>query len=164
MWQTLQRPTGALALLAAASLGALAVALVFQYGLGLPPCPFCHYQRWPYIAVAAVAILALAAGRGRPAALGLSAALLLLDAGLAGFHVGMEQGWWQGPASCTGAALTGSSVADLKAQLMAAPAVRCDEAPWSLAGISIAGYNFIAAMLLTLFAAAALLRSRRAAR
>ena len=36
---------------------------------------------------------------------------------------------------------------------MAAPVVRCDEIPWSLFGISLAGYNVIASIFMAAFSA-----------
>ena len=69
--------------------------------------------------------------------------VLAANAALAGYHVGVEQKWWEGPASCSAAVAAGTSFEDLKAQLLAAPIVRCDEVPWSLFGISMAGYNVL---------------------
>ncbi|MDE0947017.1 MAG: disulfide bond formation protein B, partial [Sphingobium sp.] len=36
---------------------------------------------------------------------------------------------------------TGGSASDILNQIMATPITRCDVAPWSLLGISLAGYN-----------------------
>jgi disulfide bond formation protein DsbB len=40
------------------------------------------------------------------------------------------------------------SADDLLAQIMAAPLVRCDDIPWQLAGISMAGWNAIVSIVL----------------
>ena len=61
--------------------------------------------------------------------------------GIAGFHGGVEYGWWEGLTACT-ATISGSGD-DLIKSIMNAPLVRCDVAPWSLFGISLAGYNFL---------------------
>ena len=50
-------------------------------------------------------------------------------------------GWWGGLTACT-ATISGSGD-DLLKSIMNAPLVRCDVAPWSLFGISLAGYNFL---------------------
>lgn len=60
--------------------------------------------------------------------------------GIAAYHAGIEQQWWAGPSSCSGAATPGSLDA-LRAQIFAAPIKSCDEIAWSLFGISMAGYN-----------------------
>jgi disulfide bond formation protein DsbB len=44
---------------------------------------------------------------------------------------------------------------------MAAPVVRCDEVPWSLFGISLAGYNAIIAAGLTAATATTALKPAR---
>ena len=60
----------------------------------------------------------------------------------------------------------GKSLEELQAQILAAPVIRCDDVPWSLFGISLAGYNFLASIGLAALAAliaAGLLRNRRVA-
>lgn len=130
-----------------ASLGVLAMALAWQYVGGVEPCILCIYQRWPYVAVAALAAAGLALDR-RPAAraaiIGLCGVALLIGAGIAGFHVGVEQHWWAGTDGCGVDPLAaGNSIDALRAQLLAEPVVPCDVVTWSLFGISMAGYNFV---------------------
>lgn len=141
-------------LLLAASLGPLAGALVAEYVFELLPCPLCIYQRWPYVATALLAVLVMAtATRGRwPALLvGLAGLVFAGESALAFYHVGVEQGWFEGLAACTGAAgETPATIEELRAQLLAAPPPRCDEVPWSLFGISMAGYNVIYAAVLAI--------------
>ena len=167
MLTRLCQPVAALALLALAAASALGVALVAQYGFGLQPCELCVYQRWPLLAVAVLCAAAALVLLARPRAVSLSSgalalagALLLLDAGIAGFHVGVEQGWWEGTDSCTGPAGQAKTLAELKAQIMATPIVRCDEVAFSLFGISMAGYNLIYCLVLAAFAGAAIRRRR----
>ena len=138
-----------------ASVGILGSALASQYLGGLAPCQLCHYQRWPYIATIVLSLGALAAFRGlgaRRVLLGLCGVLFLVGAGVAVYHVGVEQGWFQGPTSCSGAATEATTIEELRRQLLAAPIVRCDEVAWSMFGISMAGYNLIASLLLGGFA------------
>ncbi len=131
-------------LVLAASVGVLGTALLFQFVGGLQPCVLCIYQRWPYVVVIALAAAALffLGDRGRSLALAVSGLVFLAGAGIAAFHVGVEQGWWQGTSAC-GGTVSASSLEALKAQLLAAPVVRCDEVAWSLFGISMAGYNLL---------------------
>ena len=155
-----------LALLALGLLGPamLAGALAFQHLLGLAPCVLCVWQRWPWVAVALIGLLGafLLPARLRPAALGLAAVTLLVGAGIAGFHVGVEQQWWAGTAECGSGNLYGSgaSVADIRRQLMSTPVVRCDEVAWSLAGISMAGWNGLIGLAAAAFALRALVAGR----
>lgn len=139
-------------LLLLASGAILGAALASQYWGGLAPCELCYWQRWAHVAAMAPALMALfAPGRARAVLLGLAALVLLGSAGIALFHAGVEQKWWAGLSGCgvTGGA---DSIADLKAQIMAAPVVRCDDIAWSLMGISMAGWNALASLALAGFA------------
>ncbi len=146
--------------------GALLVgALFFQYALGIKPCPLCHWQRYPHIAVLVLAAGALAlTGPSRRALLGLAAAALLITAGLAAFHVGVEQKWWEGVAACQGN-LEGAPMTaeELMRNLDKRPPPRCDEIAWSFLGVSMAGWNMILSLALAGIAAAGALRSGRSA-
>ena len=142
-----------LALLAPAVL--LAGALGSQYLGGLYPCEMCHWQRWPHYAALVVAGLAFATAGGVRRMLVISAALLIAASGAIGaFHAGVEYGWWPGITGCTSTVAPGGSAAEMFDKLMRAPMVRCDVAPWSLAGISLAGWNAI----ISIVAALAVLR------
>ncbi len=139
-------------LLAAACLGALGTALASQYWGGLHPCALCIYQRYAYGAALAVAglgvLLADRPDLRRLALLG-SGAAFLAGAGIAGFHVGVEQKWWEGLPGCTAPGLpSDASVEELRQLLLDQPFAPCDEVPWSLLGISIAGYNVLASLVL----------------
>ena len=128
----------------------LAGALGFEYLGGLAPCEMCLWQRWALAAAIGLALLAWATRYSRPA-LGLAALAVLASAGIAVFHVGVEQHWWQGITSCAAAPLTGTS-ADVMSQIMAQPLVRCDAIAWSLFGISMAGWSMIGSTLIGGFA------------
>jgi disulfide bond formation protein DsbB len=132
----------------AVGLGALGAALIFQYGFGLAPCPLCIDQR---IAHGSAVVFGLAAiiTAGRSITLALLA-LTLADlalatgAGIAFYHAGIEYKFWQGPVACSGGGdMPMGSLDALKAALESAPIIRCDEAPWSFLGISMAGFNFL---------------------
>jgi disulfide bond formation protein DsbB len=153
-------------LLLLASAAVVGGALLFQYVGGIQPCELCLYQRWPYYGVIAATLIAVIVGDRRVslAILGLAALAFLADAALAFYHVGVEQHWFAGPSACSGAPITGGSVADMKAQLLARPPVRCDEVAWSLFGVSLAGWNLLAALALAAAAVAGMraLMGRRA--
>ena len=120
----------------------LAGAFAFQYLGGLAPCQLCLWQRWPHAAAVAIMLVALVLpGRILPV-LGMLAALA--TAGIGVFHVGVEQAWWEGLASCTAGSIAGLDMADLlNPDVVVAAPVRCDAIAWSLFGISMAGWNVI---------------------
>lgn len=133
-------------------------AYVSQYGFGLFPCEMCWWQRYPHFTAIVLALLAFALPRARwPVVL---AALAIGVSGLIGlFHAGVEYHWWQGFTACTSTvSLTG---ADPLAAILNAPMIRCDQAQWTLLGISLAGFNFLFSGLGALLVFALLLRSRK---
>lgn len=159
-------PRFAAAAVAALSAAVLGTALLMQYVGGLAPCPLCITQRWPYVATIALGLLALVpllTAGARRLLLGLAAAAFFVGSGIALYHAGVELGWFAGPAACANVAVTGNTIEELRRSLMAAPVVRCDEVAWSMFGISIAGYNAIAAAGLGIYAALAALLPFRAA-
>ena len=133
------------AVLAALAVAVMTTALGYQYLGGYQPCELCIWQRWALLPAIplALAAWAMAPGSfGRLAFLVLTALTFLACAGVAGYHVGVEQHWWAGTDDCVGADLTaGGGIDALRSQLLATPVVRCDEVTWSVLGISMAGYN-----------------------
>lgn len=143
-----------------AGLGSLALllgALGFQYIGELAPCPMCIWQRWPHVAAVILAILAMTVlWRLRRPLAALGAIAMLGNAGLGLWHAGVEQKWWEGPSTCTGAAPGELSTDDLMKQIMDAPMVLCDQIVWDMFGITMAGWNAILSLglaILWLFAA-----------
>ena len=124
-------------LAAGGSFALLAGAFLFQ-ALGYPPCTMCLWQRWPHAAAIVIGALALVIWRPATPLLLLGALAAATTCGIGVFHTGVERGWWDGPASCTG------SDAGLGSDLLStdiAPVVLCDEVVWSLLGLSMASYN-----------------------
>ena len=143
-------------IVAAGAAGALAGAWYFQLVVGLAPCPLCLEQRIPYYVGVPLALLAaIAAGGGKAplarVALALTGMLMATAAAIAVYHAGVEWGFWQGPVTCSGAGPE-LSTGNLLEGLQQARVVRCDEAPWRLFGLSLAGYNAFIGAALTLVA------------
>ncbi|HEY0960562.1 MAG TPA: disulfide bond formation protein B [Novosphingobium sp.] len=152
------RLAGMLALAGPALL--LGGAYLSQYGFGLHPCEMCWWQRYPHFVAIVLAVLAwLWRPTARP--LILLAALAIAASGLiGGFHAGVEYGWWQGLTACSTALPAGG---DPLEAIMNAPLVRCDVVPWSLLGISLAGWNFLFSMTVSLAIVLLLARGGKAA-
>jgi disulfide bond formation protein DsbB len=126
----------------------------FQYLGGLAPCKMCIWQRYPHAAAVVIGALALALPKLNPMPL-IGALAAMITAGIGFFHAGVEQGWWEGPSTCTSGDIGGLSAEELMNQIMAAPLVRCDEIPWEMFGLSMAGWNAaISAVLVLLWLAA----------
>lgn len=135
-----QNPAVMLGLLSAA---ALAGAFVSQYGFGLKPCVLCLWQRWPHATVMLLAIIALAF---RPAFMHrlvlVQVLALLVGAGIAVYHMGVEWRWWAGTAECTGD-IVAKTVEELRRLLTGTKPARCDEPPFVFLGLSMAGWNLV---------------------
>ena len=123
----------------------LAGALGSQYIGGLYPCEMCHWQRWGHYAAVAFALGSFAmrgsADRGRSFVW--LAALAILSSGITGvYHSGVEAGIFEGLTQCSSSGASGST-ADILADIMKTPLIRCDQIQWSFLGISMAGWNAI---------------------
>jgi disulfide bond formation protein DsbB len=145
-------------LIAAASIAILAAVWIFQ-GMGYAPCELCLTQRYAFYAAIPLALLtAFLAGRSAHGLARAGFALLALvfaaNAALAFYHVGVEYHWWAGPTACTGS--SGSlDVNDLVKALDSVKVVRCDEVQLRIAGLSLAGWNVVASIVLAGYAALA---------
>lgn len=150
-------PKNASLLLALAALVILGTVFVMQYGFGLAPCRMCIWQRWPFAALAGLGLIGAFAWPRVMLTLAMLA--LLVSIGLGGYHVAVEQGWLALPAGCSTVGEAGS-VEELKAMLKAAPPT-CDQVAFTFLGLSLAAWNVIASLALTLFTAVVLTTSRR---
>ncbi|MDH5409757.1 MAG: disulfide bond formation protein B [Alphaproteobacteria bacterium] len=132
----------------------LSSAYSAQYIGGLRPCILCLYERVPWIVTGAlmlVTILMQFSGPARRGILLFAGLLMLAGAALGGYHVGVEQEIFQPPTTCS-ATSTPSTLNELKALLETTMPPRCDEISWELFGISLAGYNAIASLVVGLVA------------
>ena len=139
-------------LITALSVAILGTAFASQYWGGLEPCHLCWLQRYPYMVTIALGFLSLALqqtepqGKGWRVLVALSGVAFAVGACIALFHVGVEQHWWKGPESCTSSVNNAQDLKALMQALLNAPIIRCDVPAWSLFGISMAGYNFLASL------------------
>lgn len=162
--QYLQTPRYLAAAIALGSAAILSAAYISQYGFGLKPCILCLYQRGPYALNITLGFLAFLATFRYPRLTTLliyiTALSFFIGAVIAGFHVGVEQGWWKGLPSCGGDIVPKNvSIEELRKSLTHQEIVRCDKAAWTLFGISMAGYNFLMSLALS-FGVVYLLRKK----
>jgi disulfide bond formation protein DsbB len=115
-------------------LALMAGALGSQYIGGLVPCEMCMWQRWPHLVAIGIAMVSFLVPKRSVVVL---AALAIIASGAIGaFHAGVEYHWWEGLTRCSQLSAN-RTISDI----MNTPLVRCDEAQWTLFGISLAGYN-----------------------
>ncbi|WP_064710618.1 disulfide bond formation protein B [Rhizobium bangladeshense] len=157
---TLARPGFTYSLLLAIGMAAaVGAALGFQYIGGYIPCALCLLQRQPYYYAIPIAIIgAVSSLVGLPnwitRALILAAGVLMLvTAGMGVYHAGVEWHFWPGPATCSTTAngMT-SNAGDLLTELNTIKGPSCTDAALRVLGLSFAGWNVIAGILLAAFA------------
>lgn len=165
---TLNAPTGTTQTIGAALLAlgmavTVGAALAFQHIGGYMPCKLCLEQRLPYYIGIPVMVLALASALLKGPAmvtrlLLLAGALLMTwSIWLGGFHAGVEWDWWPGPLDC-GVVAAPEGSGSLLDQLGSVIPPSCDEAAGRFWGLSFAGWNVVASLVLAAIAYVAAFR------
>jgi disulfide bond formation protein DsbB len=161
---TLVTPAGrsqtlASAFLALAMAATVGTAIGFERIGGYIPCMLCLEQRIPYYVGVPLMALALAAGLFKlpgivvRSLLFVGGALMLYGLGLAVYHSGVEWGFWAGPSAC--GAVAGSVDTGNRGVLDSLDAVvppSCDRAAGRFLGLSFAGWNVLASLVLAIVA------------
>ncbi|OHV78303.1 disulfide bond formation protein B [Ensifer sp. LCM 4579] len=134
-------------------------ALGFEHIGGYIPCALCLLQRDPYYYGIPLGILAILTSvlklpvwttRTLLVLVGIS---MLVGAGIGVYHAGAEWHFWDGPSTCaTTAQGISSDVGDLLGDLDAKHAPSCTEAALRVFGLSFAGWNVIASLVLAAIA------------
>lgn len=145
--------------LAAGMAATVGTALGFQHIGGYIPCALCLLQREPYYWAIPVALGAFVTAIFRlPASvtrtlLGLVAIMMLIGAGMGVYHSGVEWGFWPGPTTCSTSAngLT-TNAGNLLSDLNTVHGPSCTEAALRVLGLSFAGWNVIASIILAAIA------------
>jgi disulfide bond formation protein DsbB len=140
-------------------------ALGFEHLGGYVACPLCLQERWAYYAgipALFIALVLLSAGRTNVAAVIFLAITLafLANAALGTYHAGAEWKFWPGPETCAGAQPISTGAGGLFKDLATTRVIRCDEAPWHFLGLSFAGWNVVASLLLAAGAAFSAIKAR----
>ncbi|WP_026616297.1 disulfide bond formation protein B [Ensifer aridi] len=134
-------------------------ALGFEHIGGYIPCALCLLQRDPYYYGIPLGVLAVLSSVLKAPAwitrtlLLLVGILMLVGAGIGVYHAGVEWHFWEGPSTCATAAQgVSSDVGDLLGDLDAKHAPSCTDAALRIFGLSFAGWNVIASLILAAIA------------
>ncbi|MCY1743204.1 disulfide bond formation protein B [Ensifer sp. SL37] len=134
-------------------------ALGFEHVGGYIPCALCLLQRDPYYWGIPVGVLAIATSAFKLPAwttrtlLLIVGILMLVGAGMGVYHSGAEWGFWEGPSTCaTTAQGISSNVGDLLGDLDSKHGPSCTEASLRVLGLSFAGWNVVASLILAAIA------------
>ncbi len=135
----------------------LAGAYLSQVLFTLHPCHFCLLQRYPYLVTIAAGVATLLLPRmclrwRFAVAIGI---LATLATGLLGLiHTGIEMKWLHYTGGCVAQAAADGSLEALRASIIAAPIVACNEVSAVFLGLSMATWNALWAGLVLLLIAA----------
>ena len=127
-------------------------ALIAEYLFNLTPCEMCLKQRHPYYAIIVLLILFYFLKK-----LNSFWFLLLIEISVlyglfySIWHVGIEQGLLEGPASCSGFLEQTDSIVELKKQITNKPIINCSEVIWAILGFSAATINTIILTFIFIF-------------
>lgn len=161
---TLTQPTSSVQTIAALLLVALMAATVgsalgFEHIGGYIPCKLCLEQRTPYyVGIPLMAVAALSSTLKAPSLLTrgllfIGGLLMVYGFGLGVYHSGVEWGWWAGPSDCGAVvAPVGGGGGGILDSINTAIPPSCDKAALRILGLSLAGWNAIASLLLAIIA------------
>lgn len=142
------------ALMAAATISG---AWAFEW-FGYAPCELCLQQRYAYYLGTPLAALAAGAFAAKWRWLGaiglaLAAAMFFANSIFGAWHAGVEWGFWAGPTGCSGALTKALDASDFMRQLETTKLVRCDEVAIRIFGLSLAGWNALVSLGMSVLAA-----------
>ena len=155
MKQTSPLQTNYALFLCVAMIGVVGTALAFEHIGGYLPCKLCLEQRMPYyIGAPLMALAAFSSFKNwKPfmtrGLLTIGGLLMFYGMSLAIFHAGVEWGFWAGPTDCSAAATSITTDAkNLLDDINAIHPPSCDKAALRFLGISFAGWNVPASLVL----------------
>jgi disulfide bond formation protein DsbB len=154
-----------LALSALAAAAALGTAFATEWWGGLVPCALCLLERWPYRVAIALGVVGLVLPRPWARLAGWLVLLaMLVAAGLAFVHVGVELKYWPSPLpECAAPHFASGSIAQRLASMPLRPSKPCDDPTYLIPAlpVSMAQMNLLFALAFSGLLATFLWRSSR---
>ena len=138
------------------TLGTISVSLILfvlvsEYVFGFSPCYLCLIQRYPHIFVAITSIWLIFFRTHKFFIYPINTLVMALSIILASYHVGVENGIFEGPQSCSSSNLSlvsEKSAEALLKDILNTSVVRCNEVTWSFISLSMAAWNLILSIAL----------------
>ena len=125
----------------------LILAFYFEYFAGLLPCQLCLWQRWIHLLIIFSSGLSLILFNYKELFLFFSGTLALISFVIASWHSGIEIGVFISPKTCFDNVL---STNNLK-EFLNKPIISCNDVLWSFLGFSMASWNAIISLALSIF-------------
>ena len=121
--------------------------------IGFTPCQLCIYQRWPWYLIIFLSLISIFYNKKvYPYNKFIIFMIFVGSATYAGWHAGIEWAFWEGPTTCA----TGTNKIESHNNLLEniqniQSFVSCSEAGFRFLGISLAGYNFISSLIMSIY-------------
>lgn len=131
---------------------------------GLVPCELCLEQRMSYYWGLPILLAVLVTWNRLPLmvwyiAMLAVAAIFAWGVFMGSYHAGVEWGLWPGPTACTG--VGGDFSFDALSDLNSAHVIGCDVVQFRFLGISLAGYNALVSLAVTVLVLFSIASQRR---
>ena len=126
-------------------------ALISEYVFEFTPCSLCLIQRYPHILVTITSVWLVFFRTHNFFMYPLNTLVMVFSIILASYHVGVEQGIFQGPQSCSSSNLStvsGKSAEALLKDILNTSVARCNEVTWTFISLSMASWNLIMSIAL----------------
>lgn len=133
------------------SLSVLVSALFIDYYLDFDPCVLCVYQRIPYVIILFASLATFFVDpKHRLNILLLISVAVIGGVGVAIYHTGVEQAWWNPTTRCVPHIILQENTTydDFMKQVNAAPIGDCSKPAFRILGFSLAEMNVIINLLL----------------
>ncbi len=137
--------------LGAISMSMILFALISEYAFGFTPCSLCIIQRYPHILVVITSVWLVFFKTHNLFMYPINTSIMAFSIILASYHVGVEQGIFKGPQSCSSSnlsLLSDKGAEELLKEILNTSVVRCNEITWSFMNLSMAGWNLIMSIAL----------------
>ena len=142
----------------------LGIAFISQYVFLLKPCNLCIYQRYPYMITIIVCLIALWFNSPQLKRLLLYCCIITVFIGsiIAFYHVGVEQRIFTEPLACSAETnkSTVLTIEDIRNQIFNNSTSSCSQVGFKFIGISMAGWNGIISLIISLLLLQYLHRTR----
>ncbi len=122
-------------------LSSLLIALYIEFVMGFKPCKLCIYQRIPYLIGICVAFLGIIYYKNLFWLYSLLF-IFILSSLISGYHLGIEQGYFEEFIGCTTNNLDIINKSDLLKAIQSEPK-SCKNVEFSIFGFSLASINFL---------------------
>ena len=121
--------------------------------IGFTPCQLCIYQRLPWYLIIFLSFFSIFYNKKiYPYNKSIIFLLFVGSAAYAGWHAGIEWTFWEGPSTCSTGTNKIESHDNLLENIQSIQSfVPCNEASFRFLGISLAGYNFISSLIMSIY-------------